>query len=473
VIFLADLIINNGVILTVNSKNEVISDGGIVIEGNRIIDVGSMKEIQNYSADKEIDANKMVIMPGLINTHTHLSMTLFRGVADDVPGINWLPIIWSIEKNITADFCYVGALLGCLEMIKTGTTCFADQYWNMDRVATAIQEAGMRASLAQGILELNDSDKGERELLESVAFAKKWNNSIDGRITCRLGPHSIYTCSPTLLQKTREAADEINVGLHIHVAEGPNEPKMAKEKHGETSIDHLHNLGILKGDVLAAHCVFVNNQDMKIMQRTNTTVSHCPSPMMKYGNEASPVPELLEKDIIVGIGTDGCGSNNNLDMIEEMRTAAFLHKMTHKNATVLPAQQIMRMATFLGAKSLGLEKEIGSIEAGKKADIILLDFKKPHLTPFHNCPSHIVYSAFGSDVDTVIIDGNVIMQNRQIITLNEQKIIKMAQDAFEELLEMGGYTLSFEKNPKPSFKTNLTVKSFQTFLKLSQKLKGS
>ncbi|MFW9905097.1 MAG: amidohydrolase, partial [Candidatus Thorarchaeota archaeon] len=367
--------------------------------------------------------------------------------------------------------CYVGALLGCLEMMKTGTTTFADQYWYMEKVGTAVNEAGMRASLAQGILELNDPDKGEQELTESTAFAKKWSNTSNGRISCKLGPHSIYTCSPALLQETREAADEINVGLHIHVAEAPNEPKMAKEKHGETSIGHLQNLGILKGDVLAAHCVFVNRGDMKIMSKTNTTVAHCPSAMMKYGNDIAPIPEMLE-DVVVGIGTDGCGSNNNLDMIEEMRTTAFLHKQNKRESTILPAQQIIRMATILGAKSLGLENEIGSLEVGKKADIIMLDFKKPHLTPFHNCPSHIVYSAFGSDVDTVIIDGNIVMKNRQITKLNEEKILKKAQEAFEELLEVGGYSLSFEKNPKPNLKTNLTVKSFQTFLKLQQKLKS-
>ena len=470
---MSDIIIKNGVIITVNAKNEVISDGGIVIEGSRIIDIGPMKQIQNHSANQEIDANGMVIMPGLINTHTHLAMTLFRGVADDVPGINWLPIIWSIEKNISADSCYIGALLGCLEMITTGTTCFADQYWHMEKVVAAVKEAGIRASLAQGILELNDPDKGNRELAESIAFAKKWDGSIDGRVVCKLGPHSIYTCSPSLLQRTREAADEINVGLHIHVAEAPNEPKMAKEKHGETSIEQLHKLGLLKGDVLAAHCVFVNNEDMKIMKKTNTTVSHCPTAMMKYGNEVAPVPELLKNDVTVSIGTDGCGSNNNLDMIEEMRTTALLHKQNKRSGTILPAEQIIRMATINGAKTIGLDKEIGSLEAGKKADIILLDFKKPHLTPLHNCPSHIVYSAFGSDVDTVIVDGNIIMKNRQVNTLDQPKIIKMAQEAFEELLEMGGYTMSHERNPKPSLKTNMTVKSFQTFLKLSQKLKRS
>lgn len=471
-VLLSSLLIKNAVILTVDSKNRVISDGGIAIEDNRIVDVGPMAKLGNYSADEVIDAKGMVAMPGLINTHTHLSMTLFRGVADDVPGIKWLPIIWSIEKNITPELCYIGALLGCLEMIKTGTTCFADQYFYMDKVATAVKESGMRACLARGILELNKPEKGDRELRDAVAFAKKWHNSLNGRITCRLGPHAIYTCSPSLLQRTREEADELNVGLHIHVAEAPNEIKMVKEKHGETSIEHLNNLGILKGDVLAAHCVFVNERDMEIMKKTNTVVAHCPSPMMKYGNDVAPIPELLNKDIIVGIGTDGCGSNNNLDMIEEMRTAAFLHKTNKKDSTILPANQIIRMATILGAKALGLEKEIGSIEVGKKADIILIDFRKPHLTPFHNCPGHIVYSAFGSDVHTTIIDGKVVMENRQVKTLNENKVLEKAQEAFEKLLKDGGYTLSFEDNPKPSLKTNLIVKSFVAFFKISQKLKG-
>jgi 5-methylthioadenosine/S-adenosylhomocysteine deaminase len=430
---MSNLLIKNAVILTVNSKNEVIPNGAIGLADNRITNVTQMDQLKDNSADEVIDAKGMVVMPGFVNSHTHLSMTLFRGVADDVPGINWLPIIWSIEKNINEDFCYTGALLGCLEMIKTGTTCFADQYWHMDQVANAVKESGIRADLSQGILELNDPEKGARELKESVAFAKEWNNPVEGRITCKLGPHSIYTCSPSLLQQTREAADEADVGLHIHVAEGPNEPRMAKEKHGDTSIGHLDSLGFLKDDVLAAHCVYVNNRDMDIMKKTNTAVAHCPSPMMKYGNEIAPVPDLLSKKVTVGIGTDGCGSNNNLDMIEEMRT--------------------------------------GSIEVGKKADLIFLDFKKPHLAPFHHCPSHIVYSAFGSDVDTMIVDGKIIMKNRVVTNINEVEIIEKAQSAFEELLNLGGYTLDIGKNPKPGFKTNLAVKSFQTFLKISQKIK--
>ncbi len=463
--------IKNAVILTVNPKNEVINNGGVVITDNIITAVARMDQLKDSSADEVIDAKRMVIMPGLVNSHTHLSMTLFRGVADDVPSINWLPIIWSIEKNINEEHCYIGALLGCLEMIKTGTTCFADQYWHMDHVATAVKEAGMRANLSQGILELNDPDKGARELQESISFAKKWHKSLDGRITCKLGPHSIYSCSPILLQQTREAADEANLGIHIHVAEAPNEPQMAKKKYGETSIEHLQNLGFLKGDVLAAHCVFVNDRDMEIMKKTNTAVAHCPSAMMKYGNDTAPIPELLSKNVTVGIGTDGCGSNNNLDMIEEMRTASFLHKTVKKDSIILPAPELIRMSTILGAKALGLDNEIGSIEIGKKADLIFLDYKKPHLVPFHNCPSHVVYSAFGSDVDTVIINGKVIMQNREVLTLNEVEVMDKAQKAFEELLELGGYTLNIAKNPKPGLKTNLTVKSFQTFLKISQRLK--
>ncbi|MHA2306375.1 MAG: amidohydrolase, partial [Candidatus Hodarchaeales archaeon] len=345
---MSNLLIKNAVILTVNSKNEVIPNGAIGLADNRITNVTQMDQLKDNSADEVIDAKGMVVMPGFVNSHTHLSMTLFRGVADDVPGINWLPIIWSIEKNINEDFCYTGALLGCLEMIKTGTTCFADQYWHMDQVANAVKESGIRADLSQGILELNDPEKGARELKESVAFAKEWNNSVDGRITCKLGPHSIYTCSPSLLQQTREAADEADVGLHIHVAEGPNEPRMAKEKHGDTSIGHLDSLSFLKDDVLAAHCVYVNNRDMDIMKKTNTAVAHCPSPMMKYGNEIAPAPDLLSKKVTVGIGTDGCGSNHNLDMIEEMRTVALVHKMLKKDSTVLPVPQLIRMSTING-----------------------------------------------------------------------------------------------------------------------------
>lgn len=468
---MSNLLIKNAVILTVNPKNEVIKNGGIEITDNRITTVTQMDQLKDYQADEVIDAKGMVVMPGLVNSHTHLSMTLFRGVADDVPGINWLPIIWSIEKNINEDFCYTGALLGCLEMIKTGTTCFADQYWYMDKVANAVKEAGMRADLSQGILELNDPDKGARELQESVAFAKEWNSCANGRITTRLGPHAIYTCSSSLLQETREAADESNVGIHIHVAEGPNEPKMVKERHGDTSIEHLNNLGFLKGDVLAAHSVFVSNRDIDIMKKTNTSVAHCPSAMMKYGNEIAPVPDLLAKKVTVGIGTDGCGSNNNLDMIEEMRTVALVHKMLRKDSTLLPVPQLIRMSTIFGAKALDLDKDIGSIEVGKKADLIILDFKKPHLVPFHHCPSHIVYSAFGSDIETMIVDGKIIMKNREVLTLNEFEVIDKAQQAFEELLDLGGYTLDIGKNPKPGLKTNLIVKSFQTFLKISQKIK--
>ena len=264
---MSDLFIKNATIITVNSKNEVIANGGVVIDNNIIKTVAPMAQLKDISADEVIDAEGMALMPGLVNTHTHLSMTLFRGVADDVPAINWLPIIWSIEKNINEDFCYIGALLGCMELIKSGTTCFADQYWHMEKISAAVKETGLRADLAQGILELNDPEKGLKDLEESVAFAEEWNNSVNGRITTRLGPHAIYSCSPTLLQETREAADKIGVGLHIHAAEGPNEPGMAKEKHGDTTIEHLHNLGILKGDVHAAHSVYVNSSDMDIMKK--------------------------------------------------------------------------------------------------------------------------------------------------------------------------------------------------------------
>lgn len=262
------------------------------------------------------------------------------------------------------------------------------------------------------------------------------------------------------------------MGIHIHVAEAPNEVKMTKEKHGDTSIQHLQNLNFLKGDVLAAHCVFVNEDDWAIMRSTNTAVAHCPSAMMKYGNDVAPIPELIKRGVVVGLGTDGCGSNNNLDLIEEMRTAALLHKANKRDATVLPASQLIRMGTIDGARALGLESNIGSIEEGKRADLILLDFHKPHLVPFHNVPGTLVYSAFGSDVETVIVDGKIVMRNRQVLTLDEERILKQAQATFERLLKRGGYSVALDQNPKPSLGTKLIVESFGALLGISRRIKG-
>jgi len=469
---LADLVVKNGVVVTCDPRDRIIRNGAVAIQGSRIVAIGTVEELEKvWKADREIDAKGMVVTPGLVNSHTHLSMTLFRGVADDIPAIEWLPRIWSIEKNMSEQACHAGALLGCLEMIKSGTTCFADQYFHMNQVAGAVERSGMRAVLAQGVLELGDSEKGREQLKEAADFAKEWNGKVEGRIRCKIGPHAIYSCSTRLLKEARQIANEIGVGLHIHLAEAPNEIKMVKEKCGRTPTEHLANIDFLSSDVLAAHCTFVENSDIEILRKTGTGVSHCPSTAMKCGGGISPVPDLVREGVSVGIGTDGCGSNNNLDMIEEMRTAAFLHKLNRKDATVLPARTMLRLATIGSATAVGLQSEVGSLEVGKKADMILVDFGKPHLTPFHNVTGHLVYSSFGSDVHTTIIDGEIIMENRQVRTLDEEEVMREAQLQFERLLERGGWSPTME-NPSSSFRSAVSVKLIESYMKIMQTLRG-
>lgn len=466
---LVDLLVKNGVVVTCDPRDRIIRGGAVAIQDGRVVAVGTVEELEHaFETDREIDATGMVITPGLVNSHTHLSMTLFRGVADDIPAIEWLPRIWSIEKNLTEEACYAGALLGCLEMIKSGTTCFADQYFHMNQVARAVEKSGMRAVLAQGILELGDSAKGRERLEESAGFAREWNGRANGRIGCKIGPHAIYSCSTGLLKEARQVANEIGVGLHIHLAEAPNEMKMVKEKHGRTPTEHLANIGFLSADVTAAHCIFLDNSDVEILQRTLTGVAHCPSTVMKCGGGISPVPDLVKRGVSVGIGTDGCGSNNNLDMIEEMRVAAFLHKLSRRDATVLPAKTMLKLATIGSARAIGLQSEVGSIEVGKKADMILVDFGKPHLTPFHNVIGHLVYSSFGSDVHTTIIDGKIVMEDRQVLTLDEEEVMREAQGEFERL-DKGGWNPTME-NPSSSFRSAASVKIIESYMKIMQML---
>jgi len=246
---------------------------------------------------------------------------------------------------------------------------------------------------------------------------------------------------------------------------------MVKEKYGRTPTEHLAKIGFLSPDVIAAHCTFVDNSDVEILQTTRTGVAHCPSTAMKYGAGISPVPDLVKRGVSVGIGTDGCGSNNNLDMIEEMRTAAFLHKLNQKDAPVLPAKTMLKLATIGSATAVGLQNEVGSLEVGKKADLILVDFKKPHLTPFHNVPGHLVYSSFGSDLHTTIIDGKIVMENRQVRTLDEEEVIGKAQREFERLLDKGGWTPTME-NPSASFRSAVSVKIMESYMKIMQTLRG-
>lgn len=431
----ADILIYNCTILPMNGKDTIIKNGSIVTEKDRIIYVGRETKAPKIKAEIIIDGRGKVATPGLINCHTHLPMTLFRGIAEDQPLTTWLTqTIWPLEAKLTPNDIYQGALLGCLENIKNGTTTFADMYFHEEKIAKAVEKAGLRAVLAQGIIEAENREKGERMLKEGVEFAQKYNGYADGRVTTQLGPHAVYTCSPQLLTQTREEASKLNIGMHIHLAESKQMAKLVKKRYGLTEIELLESINFLKSNVLAAHCIYLTEKEMRTMAKHNVKVSYNPTANMKIASGTPKIKTLIDLGITVGIGTDGPASNNNLDMFKEMKTAALLQKIRYMDPTVLQAQQVLEMATTDGAKALGLEKTVGSLEVGKKADIILIDFRKPHLTPLHDPYANIVYSARGSDVDTVIVDGKLLMEGRKVKTLDELEVMQKAQRTASNLL---------------------------------------
>ena len=418
-----------------NSRDAIIENGLIATKKDKILYVGRETKAPKTKAEITIDGRGKVATPGLINCHTHLPMTLFRGIAEDQPLTTWLTqTIWPLEAKLTPNDIYQGALLGCLENIKNGTTTFADMYFHEEKIAKAVEKAGLRAVLAQGIIEAENREKGELMLKESVEFAQKYDGYADGRVTTQLGPHAVYTCSPQLLTQTREEASKLGIGMHIHIAESKQLAKLVKKRYGLTEIELLESINFLKSNVLAAHCIYLTEKEMQIMAKHNVKVSYNPTANMKIASGAPKIKTLIDLGITVGIGTDGPASNNNLDMFKEMKTAALLQKIKYMDPTVLPAQQVVGMATTDGAKALGLKKTVGSLEVGKKADILLIDFRKPHLTPLHDPYANIVYSARGSDVDTVIIDGKLLMDGREVKTLDEEEVMQKARQTALRLL---------------------------------------
>jgi 5-methylthioadenosine/S-adenosylhomocysteine deaminase len=415
--------------------SSVIEDGAIAIKNGEIVFVGKHEPAVGISAEERINAKGKVALPGLINCHTHVAMTLFRGLAEDKPLDVWLrETIWPLEAKLTRDDIYVGALLGCLEMLKSGTTCFADMYFYEDMVARAVSESGLRAVLAEGIIEAGSRAQGERMLHASVSFAKSFDGYADGRVKTMLGPHAAYSCSPELLKKVRDKAKELNVGVHIHLAESAELFKEFEKKHGCDEVEFLDRLRFFSGHVLAAHCINLSKSDMHVLAKRGVNAVYVPVSNMKLGLDAAKVRELADLGVNIALGTDGPASNNALDMFETMKFGALLQKFVYRKPEALSAHEVLKMATINGAKALGLEKSIGSIEVGKRADIMLIDLAKPHLKPLHNVYAAIVYSAKGSDVDTVIVDGKILMENRIVKTLDEHAVMEVAERRALELL---------------------------------------
>ena len=417
------------------NKRLVIKDGAIAVKDRQITFVGKYSRADKIHAEKRISAKGKAALPGLVNCHTHVSMTLFRGIAEDQPLNTWLKnVIWPLEAKLKTEDIHVGGLLGCLEMIKSGTTCFADMYFHEEVIARAVEKSGLRGVLAEGIIEAGDKAMGEKMLNDSVNLARSFHGYANDRVTTLLGPHSAYSCTPELLIKVREKASELNVGVHIHLAESKKMFKEFEQQYGSSEVECLDKIGFLKGHVLAAHCINLTEEDMHVLFRGGINVAYVPVANMKLGLGAAKIKNLVDLGVNVGLGTDGSASNNSLDMFETMKIAALLQKLTYLDPKVLPAYEVLKMATINGAKALRLEKNIGSLEVGKKADIILIDLSKPHLKPLHDVHANIVYSARGSDVDMVIIDGKIVMENRQVKTLNERAVMENAEKTAWNLL---------------------------------------
>ena len=413
----------------------IIEKGFIAIKDRKISQIGKATKT-SIKARKTLDVQGKVALPGLINCHTHVAMTLFRGIAEDKPFDEWWrETIWPLEQKLKRSHIYDGALLGCLEIIKSGTTCFADMYFYEDAVAEAVKKSGLRAVLAPGIIEAGNSKIGRKMLQEAIKVARKYHGYAEGRVNIRLGPHTAYTCSPELLKEVRKAASKLKIGLHIHLAESQSMAKAVRENSGLTETELLEKVDFLLSDVLAAHCIHLSKKDMQIIKRHGVKAAYNPVANMKLASGVPKIHDLLELGVTVGIGTDGAACNNSFDMFESMKFAALLQKSYYADPTVLPAEKVLRMATIEGAKALGLENIIGSLEVGKKADLILINFEKPHLTPIHDFYANLVYSAHGSDVDTVIVDGEILMENRKVKTLNESEVIKKAQKTARDLIK--------------------------------------
>jgi 5-methylthioadenosine/S-adenosylhomocysteine deaminase len=421
-----NILLKNIGIMTVDETNSYIKNGNIGIRDNIIEFVENHAEhSQNFIAQKIIDGTNKLVMPGLVNAHTHSPMTILRNCADDLPLEEWLfQNIIPKEALLTEEDVYWGALLGMMEMIKSGTTCFADMYLHMDEVAKAVLESGIRANLSKG--PLVSGFRGKPGISVDVEgctqYFKEWDHQGDGRIKTCVEIHSVYLYDEPSLRETAALAKQMNAGIHIHILETAGEMKSSQEKYGMTSIEACEKFGIFDVPVFAAHCVHVSDRDLEIMKARSVNVVHNPSSNLKLGSGIAKIPEMLGLGLNVCLGTDGAASNNNLNMFEEMNLTALLHKGVRQNPLLINAGQVLRMATINGAKALNFESEIGTIEKGKKADLTILNLDKPHLCPLNNPMSAVVYASQGSDVDTVIVNGNILMENRELKTMDEERI---------------------------------------------------
>ena len=432
-----NILINNGIILPMNipEGNNTYFKGYVGIEGERISfvskDKAKAKEFfDSHAGDcMRMDASDMIVMPGLINTHTHVAMALLRGISDDVPLMEWLEQhIWPIEAKMGYQEVYDGARLGILEMLMGGTTTFVDMYPYEEAVAEAAESAGIRALVSPCPMDFR-MDHFENDWKQ---VQKRFSSS--RLVSMWMGPHAIYTLSGKNLQRSISLSKELGIGSHVHLAETQTEQDNCMTQHGMSPTEYLEKEGLFSTKTLAAHCVVMTDHDIEILARNSVSVAHNPQSNMKLASGIAPVKKMLEAGVNVSIGTDGASSNNDLDMWEEMRTASLLQKVNTLDPCAVPAYTALQMATVNGAKAIGREGELGVIAPGALADILLVDIQKPHLYPHTNLISEIVYSTHASDVDTVIVNGRIVVKNRKCLSMNAQDVCNTAQKHIDALL---------------------------------------
>jgi 5-methylthioadenosine/S-adenosylhomocysteine deaminase len=426
-----DLLVTGGAVVTMDGPRRVIEDGAVAIRGDSIVAVGPRAEIENrFEAAQTIDAHGGLVLPGLINGHAHAAMSLFRGLADDLALDEWLQkyIFPAEARNVSPDFVEWGTKLGVLEMLRGGITTYADMYYFEDVVARVTKEAGMRGILGETIIDFPAPDN--KTLEQAFAYTQKYLDRWKGDplIIAAVAPHSIYTCSEKTLQEAAALARRNSAPILIHIAEAQFELEQSRAKHGATPVGYLERAGFLGPDVIGAHCVWVDQADIATLAHFNVGCIHNPSSNMKTAAGVMPVPEMLAAGEPIGLATDGAASNNNQDMFEEMDLAAKLQKVARMDPRALPAKQVVEMATINGARALHLEKIIGSLEAGKKADLIVVDIGAPHATPMYDVYSELVYALKATDVRTVVIAGKIVMRDRQMLTLDEKEILVKAEE---------------------------------------------
>jgi 5-methylthioadenosine/S-adenosylhomocysteine deaminase len=427
----ADLLITGGIVVTMDGQRRVIENGAVAIRGDSIVAVGARAEIESkFEAVQTIDARGALVLPGLINGHAHAAMSLFRGLADDLSLDEWLQkyIFPAEARNVTPEFVEWGTKLGVLEMLRGGITIYADMYYFEDVVARVTKQAGMRGVLGETVIDFPAPDN--KTLEQAFAYTQKyldhWKG--DSLIVAAVAPHSIYTCSEKTLQDAAALARRNNSPILIHIAEAQFELEQIRTKHGATPVGYLERIGFLGPDVVGAHCIWVNQADIAALAHFNIGCTNNPSSNMKTAAGVMPVPEMLAVGEPIGLATDGAASNNSQDLFEEMDLAAKLQKVSRMDPRALPAKQVVEMATINGARALHMEKMIGSLETGKKADLILVNTEAPHAVPMYDVYSEIVYALKASDVRTVVIAGKIVMKDRQMLTLDEKEILAKAQE---------------------------------------------